>query len=122
MATFEFESEAALLECDPESAHLRDLADGTLMTFGTMFAGVEWTKCIRAHTEAPIPPLSDKEEDRRIAKELNEWGAQMRREQPNPRAYRVKITVEYEPLSEEESARAIAAAVARDAARWKEDL
>ncbi len=113
---FELETSAALFECDPESAWMQPLDGEKYVSFGVMFREVEWTNDISAHVDAPLP-LSGSSDDKQWAARANAWKAEARAEQPKPVAYRVKIVIEYEALSEEESAKAIAEARERDARR-----
>lgn len=117
MTRYEFETDAAMFECDPESAWMQPLDGGQIVSFGSMFSSVQWTNDISAHIDAPSQPFSDSDYDREWSERFNAQKAEERATQPNPVVYRVKITIEYEPLSPDESAKAIAEARKRDIER-----
>lgn len=118
---FELESRAAIFVHDYESSWMTPLddPDAKQATLLTMFRDAKWTEeqCATAHVDAPFLPLSDDPQEVDIAERLNRDREERRAEQPAPVVYRVKVSIEYEPLSEEESAKAIAEALARDVAR-----
>lgn len=118
---FELESRAAIFVHDYESSWIAPLddPDAKQATLLTMFRDAKWTEeqCATAHVDAPFLPLSDDPQEVDIAERLNRDREERRAEQPAPAVYRVKVSIEYERLSDEESAKAIAEALALDVAR-----
>lgn len=121
MTRFEFESSAAVFVHGFESSRMQPLDDPSdpYVSLPTLFRGATWTGETRldAHIAAPFLPLTDDPADAENAERWNREREQLRAKQPPPAVYRVKVSVEYERLSDEESAKAIEAARARDIAR-----
>lgn len=101
---------AALLGVDYDSFGLFDLEEHPpqLHTLSSLLSGAEFTWHAMEHIAPFTPRVDEGDEHDRQWKELvlRRRAADLQRT-PNPRVYRVRIVVELEPLSDEESRRLI---------------
>jgi hypothetical protein len=118
---FEFESSAAIFVHDFESSWMAPLddPDAQHVALGSLFRGATWSmdELVSAHINAPHLPWVGDPEDVERTERWNREREELRAAEPAPVVYRVKVSIEYERLSDEESAKAITEALARDVAR-----
>ena len=107
---------AALFDRDYDSSSILPLNGAERVYFGSLFDDVRWTWYADDHVH--VPHFGDDPEDKEWQTILRSHHEEAKAKTPDPRAYRVRIVVEVEELSPEESRRLIAEALERDAKRF----
>lgn len=112
----EMDIPAALLEWDHDAGQwitTLHTEHPERVTLGSMMDVAAWQRGVGVHVEAP--PLLDPNDE--LSEHSVRYYAEQKAEAPPPRAWRVKIVVEYEELPEDEATKWIGEALARDIER-----